>query len=118
MSKQISKSELQSLFKNEQATQKLTLLDVRDPSEFTSTELPPIHLTAKNVPVATVKSVFELENGEFEKSVGIEKPSTDDQIVCYCKLGGRAQKAADALVELGFTNVYCYKGSASEWHSN
>ena len=37
------------------------------------------------------------------------------KIIVYCKMGGRAEKAAQLLNDLGFENVFCYKGSASEW---
>ncbi|KAG2381250.1 hypothetical protein C9374_006239 [Naegleria lovaniensis] len=39
------------------------------------------------------------------------------KIIVYCKLGGRAEKAAQLLDDLGFKNVFCYKGSANEWWS-
>ncbi|EFC49181.1 predicted protein [Naegleria gruberi] len=116
MSQTITKTQVQSLLGN--LPTDLVLLDVREHSEYTSTDLPAIHNSAINVPVATVKNVFELSDEEFEKQVGKKKPSKNDQIVTYCKLGGRAQKAADQLVELGYTNVHCFKGSASEWYSN
>ncbi|KAG2375239.1 hypothetical protein C9374_009862 [Naegleria lovaniensis] len=116
MSKQITKQELSSLLETDHS--QIVLLDVREPSEYTSSDFPSIHSSAHNIPINTLKEAFHLDEHEFKNKYGFEKPKTDATIVCYCKLGGRAQKATDALAELGYHDVRCYKGSASEWWSN
>jgi len=47
----------------------------------------------------------------------MNRQEAEPKIIVYCKLGGRATTAATVLSEMGFQNVYCYKGSASEWWS-
>ena len=41
-------------------------------------------------------------------------PNKDTPIIVYCKTGERAKLAAEALCELGYTNV-CNVGSLVEW---
>lgn len=41
-------------------------------------------------------------------------PNKDTPIIVYCKTGERAKLAAEALCELGYTNV-CDVGSLVEW---
>ena len=56
-------------------------------------------------------SVKEFDEGlvlaadDFLRKYGFTKPSSDTLIITHCNKGGRAQNAADALVEKGFTNV-------------
>ncbi|KAF0974489.1 hypothetical protein FDP41_006521 [Naegleria fowleri] len=116
MAKLITKQELSSLLQTNPSH--VVLLDVREPSEYTSSDLPAIHSSAHNIPINTLKEAFHLNDTEFKNKYGFEKPKPTDSIVCYCKLGGRAQKATDTLAELGYENVRCFKGSASEWWSN
>ena len=41
-------------------------------------------------------------------------PSKDTPVIVYCKTGERAKLAAEALCELGYTNIYDV-GSLVEW---
>ena len=43
---------------------------------------------------------------EFEEEFEMEKPSVEDEIICYCREGRRAQDATMSFLELGFRNVY------------
>ena len=56
-------------------------------------------------------------SSKAKKSIFGDDETISKKIIVYCKLGGRAQMAAQTLSELGIENVYCYKGSASEWWS-
>ncbi|KAF0974221.1 hypothetical protein FDP41_006831 [Naegleria fowleri] len=91
------------------------LIDCREPHEFSSTELP--HLpTALNIPLKCITSNFsELTSTQFLSQYGLEKPCHHDPIIIYCRSGARAQKAAQEMIDLGYENVYVYKGSANEW---
>ena len=58
---------------------------------------------------------LELNEEEFKNKFSVPKPQKDQKIGSHCMMGGRAGKAADALKELGFTNVTCYTGSFKDW---
>ncbi|MDQ7057159.1 MAG: rhodanese-like domain-containing protein [Ghiorsea sp.] len=75
-------------------------LDVRSPSEYQSGHVP----NAKLIPVQKLSSRLN------------EVPK-DKNIVVYCEAGVRAAKAADILVEAGFTNVQSMKASMRGWRS-
>lgn len=36
----------------------------------------------------------------------MEKPTVEDEIICYCREGRRAQDATMSFLELGFRNVF------------
>jgi phage shock protein E len=65
-------------------------LDVRSSSEYSSGHIEgAIHLAHTNV-TEEASSLL---------------PNKDDQILVYCKSGGRAEKAETLLKKLGYTNV-------------
>ena len=58
--------------------------------------------------------LIELSNimqGELPKDL-----RKDQKIILICKLGGRSQKAAQKLIELGFKNVYNYEGGIARYY--
>jgi phage shock protein E len=69
-----------------------TVLDVRNPDEFSGGHLP----QATNMPLGSldVAAVDKLTGGDKTKPV-----------VVYCAKGGRAQKAKDKLEAAGYTHV-------------
>jgi len=76
----------------------LVILDVRNQSEYDSGHI----RNAKLIPV------FELEGrlGELNKS---------DEILVYCKLGGRSSTASQILVDNDFLYVYNMLGGVTAW---
>jgi rhodanese-related sulfurtransferase len=52
--------------------------------------------------VSQVGIALTSSSDEFKTKYQHDKPSTDQEIIFHCKLGGRAQKAADEAVALGF----------------
>jgi sulfur-carrier protein adenylyltransferase/sulfurtransferase len=63
------------------------ILDVRDPDEYQK-----VNLGGHLIPLADLpKRVNELNRGQ--------------EIVVHCKLGGRSAKAAEFLLQSGFSNV-------------
>jgi thiosulfate:glutathione sulfurtransferase len=53
--------------------------------------------------VSQVEAALKSTSDEdFKAKYQHEKPSLDQEIIFSCKLGGRAQKAADQAVALGF----------------
>lgn len=76
------------------------LIDVRTPEEFEENAIPGAIL-------------IPIENENF-----IERIETFDKnqpIYLYCRTGNRSSRAADLLVQLGFTQVYNYTGGMEEW---
>lgn len=49
-----------------------------------------------------MKDALALNDDEFNTQFNRKKPAKDDEIVFTCLLGGRAQKAAEVAVGLGF----------------
>lgn len=43
---------------------------------------------------------------DFKAKYQHEKPSNDQEVIFSCKLGGRAQKAADKATSLGFKKYF------------
>ncbi|MFV5689033.1 thioredoxin domain-containing protein [Flavobacterium sp. ZT3R25] len=76
------------------------ILDVRTPEEFASDHID----NAKNINWLSNDFVTNAE--KFDKS----KP-----VFVYCKSGGRSQKAAEKLSELGFTSIYQLDGGILKW---
>lgn len=52
--------------------------------------------------VSTVEKELKLSDEEFLAKYSRNKPQSEDEIIFHCKLGGRAGKAADVAIGLGF----------------
>ena len=79
------------------ATDQLTLLDVREPHEF---EI--CNLGGTLIPLGELPD----RHGELERSASI---------VVHCKMGGRSAKAVQLLRDAGFTDVSNLKGGITAW---
>jgi len=67
----INKQELETLLKEKQADKDFILIDVRQPEEFKSADLPPIDKSAHNIPVSDVGPAFQsLDNKSFKQTYG------------------------------------------------
>ena len=75
------------------------ILDVRTPEEFAEKHIP----GAVNVPNETI--------GMQEIS---QLPDKDQLILVYCRSGNRSKKAAQKLVELGYTSIVEF-GGIHDW---
>jgi phage shock protein E len=67
------------------------IIDVREPSEYNSGHVE----GAVNLPLASIS----------KDNKDISGLSTDQEIVVYCRSGGRAESARSKLLQLGFTDV-------------
>lgn len=76
----------------------ITILDVREPMEFSSGHIP----NARNLPVGSVR-----------RQATTELPDQDATILVYCLSGMRSATACGILTELGYTNIYDFGGIAS-----
>ncbi len=65
--------------------------------------------------VPTLEQALKLSDAQFKQKFGRDKPNFDNEVVFHCKMGGRAGKAAEAALGLGYKNVKNYKGSFTDW---
>jgi thioredoxin len=85
-----------------QTSESPQIIDVRTPQEFAADHI----LNAVNI---------NFNDGNFIKNIANYdrlKP-----IFIYCLSGGRSQKAADKLEELGFANIYNLDGGILKWNA-
>lgn len=59
--------------------------------------------------MAKVEEALKSSSDDFKAKFGRDKPASEQEIVFHCKLGGRAQKAADQAVALGFKKLVLMK---------
>ena len=74
----------------------VVILDVREQNEFDSSHIPGAIL----LPVGTIT----------EDSAATVIPGKDTTVLVYCRSGNRSKTASDALVKLGYTQVYEFGG--------
>ncbi|WFD26889.1 hypothetical protein MNAN1_001878 [Malassezia nana] len=82
---------------------KITLIDVREPSEVAQGMIP----AAVNVPLSEFAGAFHpnsyAENAtDFERKFSFPRPSFDDPVVFYCRSGRRSQQALETARERGW----------------
>lgn len=70
--------------------------------------------------MGTLEETLKLSDDEFKARFDRDKPTNDTEIIFSCKLGGRAAKAAEVAISLGFEKSKVFKGSWTEWaaHKN
>lgn len=78
------------------------LIDVREPSEYSICK----------INSATLIPLGEIEAKDPARLNGLDQ---NDEIVLHCKAGVRSMKAANALIEMGFSNVRSMRGGILEW---
>ena len=80
----------------------LALLDVRTPGEFDALHIP----GSRNEPLDALKPHALAESGWLAK---------DKPVYVICRMGPRAQKAADAFAREGFSNAVVLDGGTQAW---
>lgn len=83
--------------------ERLTLIDVREESEFARDHLP---------------GAIHLGRGILERDVEQKFPDTSAEIVLYCGGGFRSALAADNLQKMGYTNVISMDGGIRDWRNH
>lgn len=76
------------------------LVDVREESEWNQAHLP--------------KAVY-IGKGVIERDIENAVPDSSSEIVLYCGGGFRSALAADALQNMGYTNVFSMDGGMRGW---
>jgi rhodanese-related sulfurtransferase len=80
--------------------EKLLILDVREESEFAADHLP---------------GAIHIGKGILERDIEQKVPDTGAEIILYCGGGFRSALAADALQQMGYTNVISMDGGIRGW---
>lgn len=86
-------------------TDNFLVVDVREPSEFAESSIP----TARLLPLGEL-----LTDGVLSDSARAALPE-DTPLIVHCHTGGRAARAAFALLEAGFTDVSVLTGGIVAW---
>ncbi|KAJ1811516.1 hypothetical protein LPJ56_004292 [Coemansia sp. RSA 2599] len=73
-----------------------TLIDVREPHEVAEGKVP----TATNIPLGDVAAAFSLPADDFKAKYGIDKPTTSQETIFYCRSGKRSQNAIDQVEKI------------------
>lgn len=81
-------------------TQEVVILDVREQHEYDSGHIPDAVL----LPVGTIT----------EDTAAAVIDDLDTVVLVYCRSGNRSKTASQALVDLGYTNVYEF-GGINDW---
>ena len=81
-------------------TQEVVILDVREQHEYDSGHIPGAVL----LPVGTIT----------EDTAAAVIDDLDTVVLVYCRSGNRSKTASQALVDLGYTNIYEF-GGINDW---
>ncbi|KAL0487592.1 Hsp67 [Acrasis kona] len=110
----IDKKNLQELIKKE--PNDFTLIDVRKINEVTGVF--PLIKPAINIPLDELSSAFSLDPVAFKAKYNTNKPTKEDNVILYCKIGLDSEYGQKELDSLGYKNSKYYKGSAMDWYSS
>lgn len=80
--------------------ERLALIDVREESEYAKDHLP---------------GAVHLGKGVIERDIEAKFPDVGTELVLYCGGGFRSALAADALRQMGYTNVISMDGGVRDW---
>src|SRR5512140_1208490 len=78
----------------------LTLIDVREESEFAKDHLP---------------GAIHIGKGILERDIETRFPDTSRELILYCGGGFRSALAADNLQKMGYTSVISMDGGIRDW---
>lgn len=89
-----------SELKQRMVSEKLNLIDVRQPEEHAEFNIGGILLPLGNIMSMQIEEIEDLR---------------DEEIICYCRSGQRSMQAALMLETMGFTNVKNLAGGMMGW---
>ena len=82
------------------AGENLHLVDVREPDEHSEFNIGGTLLPLGNIQMMQIDDIDELKN---------------EEVICYCRSGGRSMQACITLETFGFTNVKNLEGGMLNW---
>lgn len=96
--KEVSTDETHTALKN---NEDFVLIDVREDNECANGVLP---------------KAIHIAKGVLERDIAARVPAQDTKIILYCGGGFRSALAADALQNMGYSNVFSMAGGYRAWH--
>jgi len=81
---------------------KFTLIDVREDNEWDA---------------GRAKGAIHLSRGVLERDIEGKVPEKNAKVVLYCHSGSRSALAADALMKMGYSNVFSLAGGITAYKS-
>jgi len=100
--KRVKETNVTDVKRRMDAGEKLTIVDVREESEWAQGHLP---------------GAIYLGKGVIERDVEQRVPDTNTKLILYCGGGFRSALAADNLQKMGYTNVESMDGGWKGWVS-
>jgi len=82
--------------------EKFTLIDVREDNEWTS---------------GHAVGALHISKGVIERDIESKVAQKDARLVLYCAAGSRSALAADALMKMGYSNVFSLAGGFGAYKS-
>ena len=98
--KEINVDQLKTL---QSSGEKLTLIDVREDSEWTA---------------GHAAGAVHIGKGVIERDIESKVPQKDAKLVLYCGGGSRSALAADALMKMGYSNVFSLAGGMGAYKAS
>ena len=98
----IKEADFREIKRRLDAREKVTLIDVREDNEWAHGHLP---------------GAVHLGKGIIERDIEQAFPDKQASLVLYCGGGFRSALAADALQQMGYTNVISLDGGWRAWQS-
>jgi len=86
--------------KQRMVSEKINLIDVRQPEEHAEFNIGGILLPLGNIMSMQIEAIEDL---------------SDQEVICYCRSGQRSMQAAMMLETMGFTNVKNLAGGMLGW---
>jgi rhodanese-related sulfurtransferase len=86
--------------KQRMVSEKINLIDVRQPEEHAEFNIGGILLPLGNIMSMQIEEIEDLR---------------DEEVICYCRSGQRSMQAAMMLETMGFTNVKNLAGGMMGW---
>jgi len=101
--KRVKETNVEEVKRRMDGGEKLTMVDVREESEWAQGHLP---------------GAIYLGKGVIERDIEQRVPDTNTKLILYCGGGFRSALAADNLQKMGYTNVESMDGGWKGWVSS
>lgn len=88
------------------------LIDIREKAEFDQGNITGAILIPRGL------LEFRIASDNFWEDKEVKMPSKDQNIIIYCRSGGRGSLATKTLQQMGYTNVVNLEGGFLAWEEN
>jgi rhodanese-related sulfurtransferase len=109
---EVTEISVEQLKKKVENTENFLLIDVRQPSDYYTANIP----GSVSIPKGLLE--FKIASGEFWMEQYMYPPEKNTEIVLYCNGGNNSVLAAMALKQLGYKNVKSLEGGYKAFNPN